>query len=305
MWFQAKEHPMQKSLLALAAIASAALLVAGLAPTAGVAADPAKAAAATSDKAPAKPAQPRKLLIFTLSKGWYTHESTAAGTDAFTAMGQRTGAFEATTSADLAALAAASLAKFDAVCLLNTQGDWLLDPDLRQGFLDYVKGGHGLVAIHAAADSNTTWPEYAELLGANFSGATNWNRASLKLDDPASPLNAAFEGKGFNYLGETYTFRAPYSRDKLHILFSMDWEASRLGGGNRPDNDFAFSWIHAYGQGRVFYCAFGHNPQDFSNAPLAQHFLAGIQYALGDLKADATPSAKLNIKPAPAPPFKP
>jgi hypothetical protein len=31
----------------------------------------------------------------------------------------------------------------------------------------------------------------------------------------------------------------------------------------------------------------------FWNAPLLEHFLAGIQYALGDLKADSTPSASL------------
>jgi hypothetical protein len=31
----------------------------------------------------------------------------------------------------------------------------------------------------------------------------------------------------------------------------------------------------------------------FWNPSLLQHFLAGIQYALGDLKADATPTARL------------
>jgi hypothetical protein len=30
--------------------------------------------------------------------------------------------------------------------------------------------------------------------------------------------------------------------------------------------------------------------------PLLEHFLAGIQFALGDLKADATPSARLASK---------
>jgi type 1 glutamine amidotransferase len=201
-------------------------------------------------------------------------------------------------------LKAAALARFDAVMLVNTQGEFLTDPEMRKGFLDYVRSGKGLCGLHGAIDANTTWPEYADLLGANFSGATNWNRASVKIDDPASPLCAMFNGQGFNLNTETYTFRDPYSRDKLHILLSMDWQASRLGGGNRKDNDFAFSWIREYGKGRVFYCAFGHNPETFSAGPMLQHFLAGIQYALGDLKADATPSAKLKLQPAPAPPFK-
>lgn len=61
---------------------------------------------------------------------------------------------------------------------------------------------------------------------------------------------------------------------------------------NRPDDDFALSWIHQYGQGRVFYCALGHWHQSFWNPAVLQHWLAGLQYVLGDLDADATPSAK-------------
>ena len=56
------------------------------------------------------------------------------------------------------------------------------------------------------------------------------------------------------------------------------------------------SWIKTYHKGRVFYTVFGANPPSFWNPELLQHYLAGIQYALGDLKADATPSAKLAAK---------
>jgi hypothetical protein len=55
------------------------------------------------------------------------------------------------------------------------------------------------------------------------------------------------------------------------------------------DQDFPMSWIRTEGKGRIFYSALGHNAQLFENAALLQHFLAGIQYALGDLKADARP----------------
>ena len=220
-------------------------------------------------------------------------------------MGKKTGAYTATVSQDLAMLKAGQLAEFDAVALINTQGDLIIDPEMRKGFLAYVSGGKGLCAIHGAADTNTDWPEYAELIGGLFAGHNNWNRASVKIDDPASPLTAMFGGKGFALNDEIYTFKGPYSREKLHILLSMDLKASGLSGGNRSYDDYAFSWIHEYGKGRVFYCSFGHSPEIFRKPEMLQHYLAGIQYALGDLKADATPSAKAKIAPAPAPPFKP
>ena len=64
----------------------------------------------------------------------------------------------------------------------------------------------------------------------------------------------------------------------------------------RPDYDYGVSWIHSYGKGRVFFCILGHNPTLFTTPQLAQYFLAGIQFILGDLDADTTPSAHLHGK---------
>jgi type 1 glutamine amidotransferase len=60
----------------------------------------------------------------------------------------------------------------------------------------------------------------------------------------------------------------------------------------RPDADYELSWIHSYGKGRVFICTLGHNPTIVTTPETAQFILAGIQFILGDLKADTTPSAQ-------------
>jgi hypothetical protein len=136
-------------------------------------------------------------------------------------------------------------------------------------------------------------------MGGGFAGHP-FRHISVKLDDPGSPLAAAFREKGFDITDEIYTFKGAYSRDKVHVLLSIDWENSHLSNGNRDDNDYALSWIYECGKGRVFYCAFGHEHDIFWNTAILKHYLAGIQYALGDIKADATPSAKLNPQPKPA-----
>jgi type 1 glutamine amidotransferase len=56
------------------------------------------------------------------------------------------------------------------------------------------------------------------------------------------------------------------------------------------DHDYGISWIHEYGKGRVFYCAHGHSEHVYWEKPMLQEYLAGVQYALGDLEADAAPS---------------
>ena len=71
----------------------------------------------------------------------------------------------------------------------------------------------------------------------------------------------------------------------------------------RTDGDFALSWIRDYGQGGVFYSARGHQQDVYWRPTILKHYLAGIQFALGDLEADATPSVistSANTEPAAA-----
>ncbi|MGH9581833.1 MAG: ThuA domain-containing protein, partial [Bryobacteraceae bacterium] len=95
---------------------------------------------------------------------------------------------------------------------------------------------------------------------------------------------------------ETYTFSIhSFSRHNVHVLTSIDYskmsEADKLKEDYpRPDHDYALSWIRREGKGRVFYMAHGHDPRVYANKIMLEHLLAGIQYALGDLKADDSPS---------------
>ena len=86
------------------------------------------------------------------------------------------------------------------------------------------------------------------------------------------------------------------SREDLRVLLSLDMSKTSAKGG-RKDDDYAVSWVHSVGEGRVFYCSLGHRDEIFWNPRILRHYLDGIQYALGDLKANDTPSAKLAEQP--------
>jgi type 1 glutamine amidotransferase len=64
----------------------------------------------------------------------------------------------------------------------------------------------------------------------------------------------------------------------------------RYHGKLRDDNDYALSWIRREGEGRVFYTVFGHAKSAYWNPVMVRHIMAGVQYALGDLPADDSPS---------------
>ena len=54
--------------------------------------------------------------------------------------------------------------------------------------------------------------------------------------------------------------------------------------------------IATYGKGRTFYCSLGHRQEIYVNPMILRHYLAGIQFALGDLECDATPTAPTSGK---------
>ena len=174
------------------------------------------------------------------------------------------------------------------------------------GAINLVRGGKGVVGTHSSTDNFYNWPEGAAMIGALFAGHP-WGECPVKLDDPTHPLVKVFDGKGFWFRDEMYKMRDPYSRDRLRVLLSFDMSKLPDDKAGREDKDNPIAWIQQVEKGRVFYCSFGHDGRVFRDPTILRFYLDGIQYALGDLEADATPSAKLSPQPEPAlaPPKKP
>jgi hypothetical protein len=260
--------------------------------------------AALPAHARAQPAAPRRVLIFYRTEG-YVHDCVPYANEALRQLGEVTGAYRADLSEDTAVLTPQALASYDAIVLNNTT-HLLLTGEQRAALLAFVKGGKGLAGIHSASDGFYTWPEGQALLGGVFNSHpwTAKDTVAVKIDDPRSPLTAAFGGHGFWVKDEIYQIDGPYTRERVHVLLSLDMSrpenARKKEEIVRDDGDFPIAWIRSEGKGRVFYSSLGHNPEIYRTPPVLQHYLDGIQFVLGDLAADTTPSADLKPQPHPA-----
>jgi type 1 glutamine amidotransferase len=161
------------------------------------------------------------------------------------------------------------------------------------------------VARGAGPQGVGSWPEFNKMIGGFFK--FHWvdpQLITVKIDDPKSPLTAMFHGQEFDIHDETYTFaQDSFSRSNVHVLTSIDYskmspedKAKEPANTARTDGDYGLSWIRREGQGRVFYEAHGHSERIYAITPMLDHVLAGMQYALGDLKADDSPSVKTSMK---------
>jgi len=154
-------------------------------------------------------------------------------------------------------------------------------------------------AAPAKPGGEPLWPEFNKIIGGYFK--FHWNDPQLitvKIDDPKSPLTAMFHGQDWEIRDETYTYnQESFSRDNVHVLTSVNYakmsdEDKAKEPTPRSDQDYALSWIRREGKGRLFYEAHGHHERNYAIKPFLEHILAGVQYSLGDLKADDSPSRK-------------
>jgi type 1 glutamine amidotransferase len=198
------------------------------------------------------------------------------------------------TKADMEAVADAMYAQLD-----PGQAGHVSKTDFAARIAPLVTLSNPAIGSPGRDNGRGSWPDWDNMIGGFFK--FHWldpQQITVKIDDKTSPLTKMFNGQGFDVNDETYTFSVnSFSRKNVHVLTSIDYDkfsfmAKLKESSPRPDHDFGLSWIKKDGQGRVFYMALGHDERIYAMKPMVEHLLAGMQYALGDLKADDSPSQK-------------
>jgi uncharacterized protein len=162
----------------------------------------------------------------------------------------------------------------------------------------FVKNGGGLVGIHGTPWASRNWEEFTEMIGSK-DAPHRIEQGVMRVYDRESPLTRPLDGQAINFKEEYYRFHIDGARrlrwNDVRVLLTVDLDDPKVEprpwtGYTRADKIYPVSWIRTYGKGRVFYTSIGHMPETFMTPSLVGHMLAGVQYALGDLKADATPN---------------
>jgi type 1 glutamine amidotransferase len=243
-----------------------------------------------SVSSPIEAAQAKKqVLVISLTKG-FGHGSIPVGEETIKMLGEKTGLWEVDfvrTDEEMAQkMTAPALKKYHLVFFNNTTGDLPL-PD-RQALLDWVKAGGGVVGSHAATDTfrvtneSPGWPDYIDLIGAQFIGHGAQVEVECIVEDAKHPATKDLPSK-FKITDEIYLFK-DFSRSKVRGLITLDKEPN-----SREPGDYPIAWVRTYGKGRVFYTSLGHRDDVWTNDLFQKHLVGGMKWALGLAKGDAKP----------------
>jgi len=218
----------------------------------------------------------KNLLMITHSAG-FKHDYLPTAKETVKSLGEQSGLFNVLATDDCAVLNREELRKFDAI-LFATTGELPISDEQKIDFINYIKAGKGFVGVHNATDTFYKFPEYGEMIGAYFNGHPWTQEVVVKVEDGSHPSTRHLPAS-FKVREEVYVFR-DWSRNKTHVLISLDNRSVDLSKGNRPDHDYALCWYHNYGKGRVFYMGFGHFKELWKENWFQKHLLNGILWTM-------------------------
>ena len=198
----------------IAGVVAAAVATGGMATVPAAAATPAAASAATTAAATSAAPAPAAaalapptydVLVFSKTTG-FRHDSIGAGIRAIERLGAQYG-FTVDATEDATQFTAANLEQYEAVVWLSTTSDVLNDAQ-QAAFEDYVQAGGGYVGVHAASDTEYTWPWYGELVGAYFqSHPAGTPTATIDVEDKTTPSSCALPDR-WERTDEWYNFQS-------------------------------------------------------------------------------------------------
>ncbi|GGS24458.1 hypothetical protein GCM10010171_17030 [Actinokineospora fastidiosa] len=221
------------------------------------------------------------VLVFSKTAG-FRHDSIPDGVAAITELGAENG-IEVEATEDAAAFTDENLAKYAAVIWLSTTGD-VLNDEQQAAFERYIEGGGGYAGVHAAADTEYTWPWYGELVGSYFKSHPHIQEADVLVEDHDHASTAHLPDT-WTRTDEWYSYQSN-PRGRVKVLAALD-ETSYTP--TDPSGDHPIVWCHGMGEGRSWYTGMGHTKESYADADFRAHLLGGIRYAAGLAAADCAP----------------
>jgi uncharacterized protein len=160
----------------------------------------------------------------------------------------------------------------------------------KEELLAFVRNGHGFVAAHTGLTAFESWPEFGEMLGAQYEGHLYTGPARVINEQPSFPAVKHLGGE-FEYTDEFYKAKT-FSREKIDVLLRFNPASVSNDASVAKDGDYPLAWVKKYGQGRVFYGSFSHATELWDRRDIQLMYLEAIKWSLGLTQAEPIPHAR-------------
>jgi type 1 glutamine amidotransferase len=236
---------------------------------------------------PAHPASAQKKVpdgtkVLILSGGQRSHHGYREQALYLASSLEDTNHYQVTIAEDASILESPSMAKYDVLILTadRREPEHKFSLEQQKALLDYVKAGHGFVAIHGADNAPADWiPEWKQMLGGIYShvgqpdGKAILGKYIIKIADKSSPVTAGLDDFEIN--------------DELYSNMQMLPDVKPLATIDYKGVTWPVAWTWTYGRGKVFHTSLGHKGykpgtyDPLTHPSLRKLIVQGVDYAAG------------------------
>lgn len=207
---------------------------------------------------------PRRLEILFLGHKTNRHHNSERLGDIFTKEYFKTG-INITFTIEPDDLNEENLGKYDGLIVYANHDT--ITSSQEKALLQFVRGGKGFIPLHCASWCFRNSDEVVEMIGGQFK-THKYDSFPAVITQPDHPVMKGITS--FVTKDETYV------HDK--ISKNIQVLSERVEG----DHHEPYTWVRPYGQGRVFYTAYGHDDNTFTNQVFLDLVRNGILWAVGD-----------------------
>lgn len=180
------------------------------------------------------------------------------------------------------------LLRYDGVVFLSTSRD-ILDDSAQTSLMQYMRAGGGFVSIHNTLGTEYNWPYFLGLLGgAAFYDHGPHRDGVLRTVDRRDASTKALP-REWAYRDEYYNLVPFPSKVRELVAVKPGSAGTPVGFNGHPGHpkDHPISWCQYYDGGRSWVTSLGHDPANYTAAPLPgkesfkAHVMGGILSAIG------------------------
>lgn len=211
------------------------------------------------------------VLIFSKTNG-FRHKSIENGQDMFKNLAKENN-WKLTFSEDSLVISNKVLAKTNVLVILNTTGN-IFGTEQKKALQRYIHKGGGIVAIHAATDTEMEWKWYVDMVGGAFKSHPKQQSATINIINHEFKAMQHFD-KTWIHFDEWYNFRNPVNPNAI-VLATVDEKTYEGGtmGAHHP-----VVWYNNYEGGRVFTTTLGHTKESYTDADFVKMITEAVIWA--------------------------
>ena len=220
----------------------------------------------------------KKILVFTKNGEGYVHDNIQESVDMFLELGKNE-RFSVDTTSNSSVFSSPALHRYDVVVFSNTNNDVFDNQEERDGLVQYVRSGKGVMGVHIACGTEREWEWFKQMLGGTFDFHPPYQEFPVWVVDSLYPYPSGIPSP---WIIKDELFVTKELNPTIRILMVSDFSSPDFIISDPMPNTFGklfpCVWCNTFDGGRQWFTALGHDKSCYTDTVFVRHILDGLKW---------------------------